>query len=105
MTTIDCVGDEKLQKELMEFLRKEGYSVNSENTLVIIEEKISESVIDLFLKNSNNPKHKTTFVDADSYVIAIPVEIKDLGLDSCEFCGYTGYTEMIEIHRRSHQAI
>lgn len=105
MTTIDCVGDEKLQKELIEFLSNEGYSVNSENSLVVTEEKISASVIDLFLENNNNSKHKAIFVDADLYVLAVPVEIKDIGLDSCEFCGYTGHTEMIEIHRRTHQAI
>ena len=105
MTTIDCVGNEKLQEELTAFLRNEGCSVTNENSLVVVDKKLSKSEIDSFLKKTDRPKHKITFVDADSYVIAIPVEIKDIGLDSCEFCGYTGYTELIEVHRRSHQAL
>lgn len=105
MTTIDCVGNEKLQEELIIFLRNEDYSVTSENSLVVVDKKISKSEIDSFLKNTDRTKHKTTFVDTDSYVIAIPVEIKDIGLDSCEFCGYTGHAELIEVHRRTHQAI
>ena len=105
MTTIDCVGNEKLQEELTVFLRNEGYSVTHENSLVVVEKKLSKSEIDSFLKKTDRLKHKTTFVDADSYVIAIPVAIKDIGLDSCEFCGYTGYTELIEVHRRTHQAL
>jgi len=105
MTTIDCVGNEKLQKELTVFLQNEGYSVTSENSLVVIDKKLPQSEIDLFLRNTDRPNHKTTFVDEDSYVIAIPVEIKDIGLDSCEFCGYTGHTELIEVHRRTHQAL
>jgi hypothetical protein len=105
MTTIDCVGNEKMQEELTVFLRNEGHSVIHENNLVVIDKKLSKSEIDSFLKQTDRSKHKTTFVDADSYVIAIPVAIKDIGLDSCEFCGYTGYTELIAIHRRSHQAL
>lgn len=105
MTTIDCVGDEKLQEDLVVFLRNEGYSVTHENSLVVANKKLSKSEINVFLKKTDRPKHKTTFVDADSYVIAIPVAIKDIGLDSCEFCGYTGHTELIEVHRRSHQAL
>jgi len=46
MTTIDCVGNEKLQEELIEFLREDGYSVSDENDLVVVEEKISKSKID-----------------------------------------------------------
>ncbi len=105
MTTIDCAGNEKLLEELTIFLRNEGYSVTRKNSFVVVEKKLSKSEIDSFLKKTDRPKHKTTFVDADSYVIAIPVEIKDIGLDSCEFCGYTGYAELIEVHRRTHQAL
>lgn len=105
MTAIDCVGDEKLQEELMVFLRDNCCSVISENSLVVTDKKLAESEINLFLEKTCRSDHKTTFVDADSYVIAIPVEIKDIGLDSCEFCGYTGHTESIAVHRRTHQGL
>ncbi len=39
------------------------------------------------------------------YFIVIPLDLENIGLESCEFCGYTAYRELVEIHRRSHQAL
>jgi len=89
MTEIDCAQNNELADELTTFLRNESYSVTQENDLVTVNEKLS----------------KITPIDSDSYLIAIPIGIEDIGLESCEFCGYTAYRELVEIHRRSHQAL
>ena len=105
MTEIDCAQNNKLAEELTIFLRNESYSVNQENDLVTVDEKLSKSTLESFLKKTDRVKHKITFIDSDSYLIAIPLDLEDIGLESCEFCGYTAYRELVEIHRRSHQAL
>ncbi len=105
MTEIDCVRNNTLAEELTEFLQGKKYSVTQDNDLVSVDDKLSMSVLEMFLKNTDRIKHKITLIDSDSYVIAIPVDIEDIGLASCEFCGYTGHRELVEIHRRSHQAL
>ena len=105
MTKIDCAQNDKLAKELTTFLQSKEYSVTQEEDLVTVDDKLSKSVLQIFLKNTDRIKHKITPIDSDSYVIAIPVDLEDIGLESCEFCGYTGYRELVEIHRRSHQAL
>jgi len=103
MTKIDCAQNDKLAEELTTFLRNENYSVTQENDLVTVDKKLSKSILELFLKKTDRLRHKITPIDSDSYVIAIPLDLEDIGLESCEFCGYTGYRELVEIHRRSHQ--
>jgi len=105
MTEIDCAQNNKLAEELTIFLRNESYSVNQENDLVTVDEKLSKSTLESFLKKTDRVKHKITFIDSDSYLIAIPLDLEDIGLESCEFCGYTAYRELVEIHRRSHQGL
>jgi len=105
MTKVDCAGNNILAEELKAFLSNENYSVAKENDLVTTDEKFSKSILESFLKKTGNVKHKITPIDSDSYLIAIPLDLEDIGLESCEFCGYTAYRELVEIHRRSHQAL
>ena len=105
MTEIDCAQNNKLAEELTIFLRNESYSVTQENDLVTVDEKLSKSTLESFLKKTGRVGHKITPIDSDSYVIAIPLDLEDIGLESCEFCGYTAHRELVEIHRRSHQGL
>ena len=105
MTNIDCAQNDELAEELMIFLRNEGYSVTHENDLVTVNEKLSKPILESFLKKTDRLRHKITPIDSDSYVIAIPLDLEDIGLESCEFCGYTAHRELVEIHRRSHQGL
>jgi len=102
---IDCAENNDLAKDLVGFLQEKGFSVIQEEDLVTIDKKIPLDILDLFLDRTNRSKHKITFVDSDTYLIAIPMDLEDLGLESCEFCGYLGHHEDIEVHRRSHQAL
>jgi len=102
---IDCAQDGALAEELVSFLQEKEYSVSQEEGLVTINEKISLDILESFLDKTERSKHKITFVDSDTYLIAIPMDLEDIGLESCEFCGYLGYPEDIEVHRRSHQAL
>ena len=103
MTKIDCAQNNELAEELTIFFRNEGYSVTQENDLITVDKKLSKSLLESFLKKTDRVKHKITPIDSDSYVIAIPLDLEDIGLESCEFCGYTAYHELVEIHRRTHQ--
>ena len=105
MTKIDCSQNSELAEELTEFLQIKEYSVIQENDLISIDEKLSKSVLELFLKKTGRNKHKITPFDSDSFLIAVPLDLRDIGLESCEFCGYMGYPELVDIHRRSHQAL
>ena len=105
MTEVDCAQNNELAEELTIFLRNEDYSVTQENDLVSVDKKLSKSILESFLKKTDRVKHKITPIDSDSYIIAIPLDLEDIGLESCEFCGYTAYRELVEIHRRSHQGL
>ena len=105
MTKVDCAGNNELAEELTIFLQNESYSVTHENDLVTVDEKLSKSILESFLKKTDRDRHKITLIDSDSYVIAIPLDLEDIGLESCEFCVYTAHRELVEIHRRSHQAL
>ena len=102
---IDCAKNSNLAEELVDFLQEKAYSVSQEEGLVTTNEKISPSILELFLDKTDRSKHKITFVDTDTYLIAIPMDLEDIGLESCEFCGYTAHHEDIQVHRRSHQAL
>ncbi len=102
---IDCAQNNALAEELVSFLQEKEYSVSKEEDIVSTNEKITLDVLELFLEKIYRSKHKITFVDTDTYLIAIPMDLEDIGLESCEFCGYLGHHEDIEVHRRSHQAL
>jgi len=88
---IDCAKNSALAEELIGFLQEKGYSVSQEGGLVTTREKIPRNILELFLEKTDRSKHKITFVDSDIYLIAIPIDLEDIGLESCEFCGYLGH--------------
>ena len=100
---VDCAQNLELAKELFEFLSDKGYSVKISGDIVIADKKISQNILGLFLKETTRSKHKVIPFDSDSFVLAIPKTLQDIGLESCEFCGYTAHNELVEVHRRSHQ--
>ncbi len=102
---IDCAKNSSLAEDLVSFLQEKGYSASQEESLVAINEKIPHNVLELFLDKTDRSKHKITIFDPDTYLIAMPMDLEDLGLESCEFCGYIGHSVEIEVHRRSHQAL
>jgi len=52
MTKVDCAGNNILAEELKAFLTNENYSVTKENDLVTIDEKLSKSILESFLKKN-----------------------------------------------------
>ncbi len=102
---IDCAQNNAPAEELVGFLQEKGHSVSQEEALVTTNEKIPLDILELFLEKTDRSKHKITFVDSDTYLIAIPMDLEDIGLESCEFCGYLGHSEDVRVHRRSHQAL
>jgi len=102
---VDCAQNNALAEDLNGFLQENGYSVSQEDSIVTINAKITRSILELFLEKTDRSKHKITLVDSDTYLIAIPMDLEDIGLESCEFCGYLGHPEEVEVHRRSHQAL
>ena len=105
MTQIDCAQNYELAQELTEFLYNENYTVTQENDVITSNQKIPKSVMKKFLKETNRPKHKISLLESYSFVIAISVDLEDIGLESCEFCGYTDHRELVNVHRRTHQGI
>jgi len=102
---IDCAQNGDLAEELVSFLQVKGNSVSQEEGLITTREKIPLDILELFLHKSGRSKHKITFIDSDTFLLAIPMDLEDIGLETCEFCGYLGHHEDIEVHRRSHQAL
>ena len=102
---VDCAHNNALAEDLNSFLQENGYLVNQEDSIVTINAKITRSILELFLQKTDRSKHKITIVDSDTYLITIPMDLEDIGLESCEFCGYLGHHEDVAVHRRSHQAL
>lgn len=105
LAKIDCAQNNDLAKELTGFLRDRDYDATLEDDLVSVNTKIPKTVLESFLSKTGRSKHKITFVDSDTCLIAIPVDLEDIGLASCEFCGYTDRQELVTIHRRTHQGL
>ena len=105
MTKIDYAQNKELADELIKFLHEVNYSVTRENDLLIVNQQLSQSILESFLKTTGRAKHKITLLEPDSYLISIPVSAEAIGLESCEFCGYTSQSELVKVHRRTHQAL
>ncbi|AFS82607.1 hypothetical protein [Candidatus Nitrosopumilus sediminis] len=105
MTKIDCAQNNELEKELTKFLQERNYSTKQENDLLIVNEKLPKSILDLFLQETNRARHKITLIEPDSFLLAIPVNMEEIGLETCEFCGYTSHHDLVSVHRRTHQAL
>ena len=102
---IDCAQNSALAKELLSFLLQKGISARLSDDLVVSDKKLSKNILELFLKETNRSKHKVTPFDSDTFVIAIQKDLEDIGLESCEFCGYTSHHDLVEVHRRTHQGL
>ena len=102
---VDCAKNNILAKELRSFLSEKGISVKLADDLVISEKKISHNILELFLKETDRSKHKAIPFDSDTFILAIPKDLEDIGLESCEFCGYTSHHDLVEVHRRTHQGL
>jgi len=102
---VDCAQNNTLAKELISFFLQKGISAKLADDLVIFDQKISKNILELFLKETDRTKHKAIPFDSDTFVLAIPKDLEDIGLESCEFCGYTSHHDLVEIHRRTHQGL
>ena len=105
MTRIDCAQNNELAEELTKFLHQKNYTPVQGNELLTVDEKLPKSILESFLEETNRSKHKITLVEPDSFLIAIPVSMEEIGLESCEFCGYTSHHNLVEVHRRTHQGL
>jgi len=105
MIHIDYAQNNELGDELICFLKENNYSVTQEDDLLIVNESIQKSTLESFLKQTGRIKHKITLLESDSYLIAIPVSAEEIGLETCEFCGYTSQSELVNVHRKSHYAL
>ena len=102
---IDYAQNNILAKEVISFLQEKGISARLAEDLAVSEKKISKNILELFLKETDRSKHKITPVDSDTFVIAIPKSLEDIGLESCEFCGCTSHRDLVEVRRRTHQGL
>ena len=105
MSKIDYAQNGELANELIKFLQESNHSVTKENDLLIVNSSIQKPLLESFLKQTGRSKHAITLLEPDSYLIAIPVSAQEIGLESCEFCGYTSHTELVNVHRKTHQAL
>ncbi len=105
MTKIDCAQNTELAEEIAEFLQEKNFSITCENDLLITNARLSKSLLELFLEKTDRTRHKITLVEPDTFLIAIPVKMEEIGLESCEFCGYTSHHDLVEVHRRTHQGL
>ncbi|MCV0391945.1 MAG: hypothetical protein K5790_01480 [Nitrosopumilus sp.] len=105
MTKIDCAQNTELAKELIKFLWEKNCHVKQENELLIVDEKIPKSLLETFLEDTSRTRHKITLTEPDSFLISIPVSMEEIGLETCEFCGYTSHHDLVQVHRRTHQAL
>ena len=97
---IDCAQNNNLAKELVSFLLQKGISAKLADDLVVSDKKVSKNILELFLRETDRSKHKVIPFDSDTFVLAIPKDLEDIGLESCEFCGYTSHHDLVEVHRR-----
>ena len=102
---VDCAQNSILAKELLSFLSEKGIPAKLADDLVVSEKRISHNILELFLKETDRSKHKAIPFDSDTFILAIPKDLEDIGLESCEFCGYTSHHDLVEVHRRTHQGL
>ena len=100
---IDCNKNKELASELSDSLAQ--YKTVQEDDKIVITDEITSDIIESHLKKINRPKHRVFLVEQEKFLIAIPQDLHDIGMDSCEFCGYVDYTDLVGLHRKSHQAL
>ncbi len=102
---IDCANNPELAKELMAYLKEKNIQAYMQDGMVMTAQDLKLENLEMFLKHTDRHKHKAQLIDKMRFLISIPSNLEDLGLESCEFCGYIGHSVEIEVHRRSHQAL
>lgn len=102
---VDCANNEELRNELVAFLKEKKIETYLQGNEVWTTRDLKKSELDEFLKKTGRISHKAKLVDKMRFLLSIPSNLEDLGLVSCEFCGYIGHSEEIDVHRRSHQAL
>jgi hypothetical protein len=102
---IDCAKNGTLAKEIIDYLRLHEYEVHNVGNEIITVDKSARTILNSFLQETGRYKHKVIQCDSETVLIAIPTDLQDIGLESCEFCGYIDHPEGLEVHRRTHQAL
>lgn len=102
---IDCADNSDLAKELMQYLKEKNIPAYIQNGDVMTTQDIKLENLEMFLKFTGRHKHKAQLIDKITFLLSIPSNLEDIGFTSCEFCGYIGHAEEIDVHRRSHQAL
>lgn len=102
---IDCANNPELAKELIAYLKEKNIQAYIQDGTVMTAQDLKLENLEMFLKHTDRHKHKAQLIDKMRFLISIPSNLEDLGLESCEFCGYIEHSEEIQVHRRSHQAL
>lgn len=102
---IDCANNSELANELIAYLKEKNIQSYIQDGMVMTEKDLKLENLEMFLKHTGRHKHKAQLIDKMKFLLSIPANLEDLGLESCEFCGYIGHSEEINVHRRSHQAL
>jgi hypothetical protein len=102
MITIDCAGDNEIALELENYLKNRGFQAKAEESLVYADKNV-DKILTLFLKETNRKEYKITKIDSANLLLAREIPLEDLGLLSCEICGYVLSNEdELMNHRRAH---
>jgi len=100
---IDCAGDDKIALELENYLKNHGLTAKTEESTVIVDEKIVEEILNYFLKDTNRSAYSIRKIDPENFLLSKEVFIEDLGLFKCEMCEYVmSSEEELLVHRRAH---
>ena len=102
---VDCANDSKLAEELIAYLKENNIQAYIQDGLIMTAQDLKLENLEIFLKHTGRHKHKAQLLDKMKFLLSIPSNVEEFGLESCEFCGYTGYPEIVEIHRKTHGAL
>lgn len=102
---IDCANNPELANELLVYLKEKNIQAYIQNGTIMTAQELKLENLEIFLKHTGRHKHKAQLIDKMTFLLSIPSNLDDLGLVSCEFCGYLGHSEDVDVHRRSHQAL
>ena len=102
---VDCADNLELARELVAYLKEKKIEAYIQEGVVMTPKELKLENLEMFLKHSQRHRHKAQLIDKMKFLLSIPKNLEDLGLTSCEFCGYLGHPEAVDVHRRSHQAL
>ena len=99
--SVDCAFDEKIAKELTNYLIKKGLNVNLHKS-DISAPKINRYILELFLKETKRVNYSVIPTDFSSFLISKKTDVEKFGLSQCEICGFIAFEEELFSHRRTH---